>query len=457
MQTISEERRRAVQLLGGILLFALLSRISVGLLYYSTFDIEWYRTWALDLQNGFFDCYARLTEGKYQLDYPPAYLFLLYLLGRLYQLLGLQDYVMYDMIAMKAYPILFDVLTAGLLYFVCRRESEKLGVLAAALWALNPSSFFNCSNWGQTDCIMLFLLVVAFYQAERRRPFTASILFAVACLTKMQTLYFTPVLFLFLLRRYRLPKTMACVGAAFATGITAFIPFIIGGWGLQGWESLLTPFRVYLGGLGKYPYAALNTYNIYGIFNLNWVWDGLSIIGGTVDPKQGFAVGGFTLQHLSLLLTMGSLALLCWVMLKGRRKHSLWLGGYLFMQCIFMLTTRMHERYEIAVLPFALLLFLRLRDFRWLWQYILLSAVTFINQFMLLVRNNTVNDPGAPWSAIFEPVQAVMSGLNLLLFLWGLWLTWRTAFPSALPHRKTDVKGSEPQEAPSSPGEVSAQ
>ena len=32
MQTISEERRRAVQLLGGILLFALLSRISVGLL-----------------------------------------------------------------------------------------------------------------------------------------------------------------------------------------------------------------------------------------------------------------------------------------------------------------------------------------------------------------------------------------------------------------------------------------
>lgn len=448
MQSISQERNRAVQLVGGILLFALLFRISVGLLYYNTFDLQWYRTWALSIQNGFFDCYARLMDVQNGLDYPPAYLFLLYPLGKLYTLLDLRDYAMYDMIAMKAWPILFDVLTAGLLYFVCRRESEKLGVLAAALWALNPSTIFNCSNWGQTDCIMIFLLVVAFYQAERERPFSASVLFAVACLTKMQTLYFTPVLFLFLLRRYRLPKTLACVGAALATGVAAFVPFIIGGWRLQGWESLLTPFNVYLGGLGKYPYAALNTYNIYGIFNLNWVRDSLSIAGGVMDSDLGFAVGGLTLQHLSLLLTAGSLALLCWVMLKGRREHSLWLGSFLFMQCIFMLTTRMHERYEIAVLPFALLLFLRLRDFRWLWQYLLLSAVTFINQFMLLVRNNTINDRGAPWSAIFEPVQTVMSVLNLLLFLWGLWLTYRTAFPPKKPEDREEgpapAPGSDP-------------
>ena len=328
MQSISQERRRAVQLVGGILLFALLFRISVGLLYYNTFDLQWYRTWALSIQNGFFDCYARLMDVQNGLDYPPAYLFLLYPLGKLYTLLGLRDYDMYDMIAMKAWPILFDVLTAALLYFMCRRESEKLGVLAAALWALNPSTIFNCSNWGQTDCIMIFLLVVAFYQAERERPFSASVLFAVACLTKMQTLYFTPVLFLFLLRRYRLPKTLACVGAALATGVAAFVPFIIGGWRLQGWESLLTPFRVYLGGLGKYPYAALNTYNIYGIFNLNWVRDSLSIAGGVMDPELGFAVGGLTLQHLSLVLTAGSLALLCWVMLKGRREHSLWPVSY---------------------------------------------------------------------------------------------------------------------------------
>ena len=49
--------------------------------------------------------------------------------------------------------------------------------------------------------------------------------------------------------------------AALATGVAAFVPFIIGSAGARGWEALLTPFEVYFGGLGKYPYVALNTYN----------------------------------------------------------------------------------------------------------------------------------------------------------------------------------------------------
>lgn len=53
--------------------------------------------------------------------------------------------------------------------------------------------------------------------------------------------------------------------------MAAFLPFIIGGWKNRGASALLTPFEVYFGGLGKYPYIALNTYNLYGIGNLNWV------------------------------------------------------------------------------------------------------------------------------------------------------------------------------------------
>ena len=54
----------------------------------------------------------------------------------------------------------------GLFYLVCRKQSEALGVLAAALWVLNPSAIFNSSHWGQTDGLMVFLLLLSFYQVR---------------------------------------------------------------------------------------------------------------------------------------------------------------------------------------------------------------------------------------------------------------------------------------------------
>lgn len=126
-----------------------------------------------------------------------------------------------------------------------------------------------------------------------------------------------------------------------------------------------------------------------------------------------------------------SLVLMIYVMLRGKSENRLWLGCFLFMQCAFILTTRMHERYQFPVLLFSLMLFLRWRDFRWLWQYLALSLMTFINQFMLLIKNNTIQDPSAPWNRIFGPVMIVMSLVNLAIFVWGLLLSLRTAFSSA--------------------------
>ena len=122
------------------------------------------------------------------------------------------------------------------------------------------------------------------------------------------------------------------------------------------------------------------------------------------------------------------LALTVYLVWKGRKDVSLWLGCFVLMQGLFMLTTRMHERYQIAVLPFAAMLYLLTRRGRWLGIFASLSAVTFVNQFMLLIRNNTINDPAAPWSPLFEPVQSVMSVVNLALFAWSLYEAWRLAF-----------------------------
>ncbi len=463
MASLTLNRRRGIQTVVCILLFAFILRLCVGMLYSNYFDITWYRTWAVGFQNGFFDAYARLNTGKYALDYPPLYLYCLYIVGQLYGQLPIADYWMFDMLAMKFFPILFDVLAAGLFYLVCRKQSEALGVLAAALWALNPSAIFNSSHWGQTDGLMVFLLLLSFYQVERGKDLLGSILFAVACLTKMQCLYFAPVLFVYLLRpaetmpdgsdppakeslfsylrRCRWIETLSCVGAALLTGIAGFVPFIAGSWKLQGAESLLLPFKVYFGGLGKYPYATLNAFNLYGSASLNWVKDNRSILFGNGRDSSGFATGGITLHHFGTLMLFLSLVLVIYIMLHGKRENRLWAGCFLFMQCVFMLTTRMHERYQFPVLLFSLMLFLRQMDFRWLMQYLALSLMTFFNQFLLLVRHNTINDPKAPWDTIYTPVMTVMSFVNLAIFLWGVMLTVSTAFP---PARREDGPVSEP-------------
>lgn len=429
MPALPLQKRQAARLVIGLLLFALLIRWCSGLLYYNTFDLQWYRTWALDLQNGFFDCYARMMDGRYALDYPPVYLLFLKLVGGLYAVPLVAQYGMIDMLVMKFFPILFDVLAAGMLYLILRKKEELWAVLAAAFWAFNPTAIFNSSYWGQTDGMMICLLLLSFYMIEEDKPAAGSILFAVTALTKMQVLYFTPVLFLVLWRRHGLPKAVTGFLSALGTGAAAFIPFIIGGWRIRGPLALLTPFEVYFGGFGKYPYIALNTYNLYGIANLNWVRDDKSILFGAFDAEAGMAVGGFTFQHLSLIFLLASLAFAVYLTWKGSAPYALWLGCFVWMQGLFMLTTRMHERYQIVVLPLALILFALSRRGRWLWLFISLTAVTFINQFMLLIRNNTIHDPAAPWSALFDPAQTVMSLLNLGLFAWSLWEAWLLAFP----------------------------
>lgn len=112
MSALTASRRRAVHFLVGALLFAFVVRLCIGMLYTNYFDIRWYLTWARSLPDGFFNCYVRLTDGQYALDYPPVYLVVLYLVGWLYRFIPLERYEMFEMLVMKFFPILFDILAA---------------------------------------------------------------------------------------------------------------------------------------------------------------------------------------------------------------------------------------------------------------------------------------------------------------------------------------------------------
>ena len=413
-RSVTMTRRQAGVLLAGILVLAAVLRICIAMLFLGKFDTQVYLGWARGVQDGFFNAYDGHIPN---MDYPPLYLYPLKLIGMLLAIPGVGDYLPYEMLLIKLTPILCDLMTVAVLYFACRRRSVVFGLILASVWAINPASIFNCAVWGQTDTMMIFLIALCLWALDEDRPILGAVLFAVAGLTKLQCLYFGPIVLFYFLRRKDWTMLLKAVGAGLATVAVVFVPFMIGA---KSWTLI---FDIYLGGYDLFPVINLNAFNFYGLGELNWVTDTLSIFGGSPNGS-GQMVGGFTFSMLSTILLLLSLAFVCFLMLKGKR-FSVWMGSLMLMQCLFMLTIRQHERYQIVVLILCLMAFLKERDYRLFGLFCGVCVISFFNQALVFAK---AFHPADPWVASFNQIQFVFSFFNVLLFFFTVYLCWEYAF-----------------------------
>lgn len=406
MDTKKQEREMWIFSLIFLFGFAVLLRLLVGVAYINKMDTFWYRSWAVDLPNGLFDVYARAEEIS--LDYPPLYLIPLYLVGLVYRVVGGTDANIYtQMFLLKIFPIVFDCLCGIFLYRVCSEKfGQKIGLIGAMAWLFNPSMFFNSTLWGQTDSVMCFFLLLAFWYVAEERPVLGAFFFAVAGLTKYQSLMFTPVFLCELVWRcqFKWKKLLPALGVAAAAVVVVFLPFMIGS------GNPLLFFDVYLGGAGKYPYCSLYCFNFYGMMGLDWAhW---------IEDTESL-IGPFTYQMFGYVMVGCAALLLLLMYFRGSRRNG-WVGGLFFMQCVFMFMTRMHERYQIVVLPFALMAYLVTRKRRFGISFVALTVMTALNQFMILLFH--IGNWETPWEARFDDlILPLMSAVNFLLFLYTAW------------------------------------
>lgn len=381
-----------------IVISGVAARLVVGLLYFNAFDTYWYRDWAIGLQDGLFDIYSRAEEIS--LDYPPLYLFCLYLTGAAYRVFGLDCSDVMQMFLLKFWPILFDGLCIIFTYKICEKYGNWTALFAAFCVASNPSQFFGTAYWGQTDQLMMLLLLVTFYLAEKH-PVLSCVAFAVAGLTKYQSLFFTPVLLLYIFRRFGIRDLLYGILSAAGTVAAVFLPFMFGA------RNPFLFFEVYLGGAGTYKYCTFNAYNIFAALGLNTVSDGESAIGTLTYAQINIAV---------VLLIVAATALL---FLLGRRVN-IYVGALFIMTAIFMFVTRMHERYLIVVLPFALMAFVTTKNRHFLWQYAALTLTTLVNQAAVLLRVNNNDIFFVPY---IDYIIVAVSLINLLIFCYVTYTT----------------------------------
>ena len=299
-------------------------------------DLVFIRTWYdFLLANG----YHGLANGEFS-NYPPAYLYLLYIATLTSKWLD-------PFIAIKIIPTAFDLFSAWIVYKIARvKYSDDKPYFFAALFFALPTIMFNSSGWGQIDGLFGAFLLLCFYFLLKDRSFWAMAAFGMALSFKVQTIFLLPFVGILFLRK-RIPwQHFLIVPVPY---LVLALPTILLG---RSWESILW---LYVGQTGQFTDLARNAPNLY-VFIPNTFF----------HPVFEFGMGIFIL------------AMLAWAWVNFRAKspitsEQLALTALASAMLTVFLLPKMHDRYFYPADIFAFTTVIFLPE---LWFFALLSQIS---------------------------------------------------------------------------------
>jgi Gpi18-like mannosyltransferase len=358
-------------------------------------DVTTFTAWAAHAADGL----ASFYSPGYFADYPPGYIYLLWLIGKLRLVLGIDFATPAFLILLKLPAILADIAAIGLLFRLgCRSLSVRTSLALSALYAFNPAVILDSSVWGQVDSVLTLPILVGVMLLETA-PAGAGAAFAAALLIKPQALIFAPLPILWfgnrLLNRERHAAADLLVfsGTAIALFCLAILPFAVHespGWIIGKYGSTLA----------SYPYATLNAFNLF------------ALTGGNLAPVGqrfllfSYAAWGDIFIVLIVLFT-------AIVMLRGKEPSRIWYAPLFLSASVFVITAKMHERYLFPALALALGFHIISRDRLALLLFAGFSTTQFLNAAQVLALSHANLYAVPP----FDPLLLAVSLANLLLWL----------------------------------------
>ena len=334
-------------------------------------DMTCFKAWAVKLAEvgpgGFYD------SGIFA-DYPPLYMYVLYLLGGIQQLFGIDYNSDLFKLIIEMPAILADL---GLAWVVYRFAKKRLNPQTAAFLSLfilfSPLFITTSSSWGQIDSIFLLGLIGVAYLVYRDKKVYAAWAWMALLLLKPQALIVSPVLLAVFLgdlfRRDSWKRTLAEIGLSLA-GMAVI--YTIVALPMKGSQGFFYVFEQMLETTGQYAYGTVNAFNLMGLLGGNWA-DVNSMAFLTTYKNLGtlFIV-------LIIIVAMG-------IYLAKREKKHVFLLMAFMVAAVFTLGHEMHERYLVPAVGLLLFAAIIYRSRRLLVCAVGYSALAFYNVYVALI------------------------------------------------------------------------
>jgi len=239
-----------------------------------------------------------------------------------------------------------------------------LYVLAASAFLLNPITIIDGAWWGQVDSVGVFMYLLAFIFAIKRKPYLAGLIYMASMMTKLQNMIYGPVFFILLWQLCGL-KGLIKGAAGAITGFIGFnFEFFLARQMKLVFESLTVNYDYF-------PFMSLNAYNLWWIVakaNGMKMLDKFSMIG--IANAKTIGLFMFSSFYLLAVLVMVKDTLIS----MGNKTHKdllpmdlsptiyRFFTALIIVACAFFLfQTESHDRYAFPIvvyLPLWLIFFL---------------------------------------------------------------------------------------------------
>ncbi|MGE5551472.1 MAG: glycosyltransferase family 39 protein [Bacteroidota bacterium] len=319
-------------------------------------DMGCFKGWADHAARGLSNFY---NSGMF-VDYPPGYIYVLYLIGKLRALFHLGYDADAYLLLVKLPAILADLAASYIIFRLAeKRLGPRVALALSMLYAFNPAVIADSAAWGQVDAVFTVCALLALLLIDREKFGPAGAIYAAAVLIKPQAILLAPV-FLFALVSKRSWKALGeSVLWGVAVLVLAVLPFSV----RQGFAWV---FKLYKGTVTQYPYASLNAFNFFALFGGNW----------QSETSKFFL---FSYKTWSTLFITASVVFAGYLYFKAKDRSRLYWASMFIMFAIFVLAAGMHERYMFPAFVLALAAYIYARDRRLLYLYAGISLAGFLN------------------------------------------------------------------------------
>ncbi len=168
----------------------------------------------------------------------------------------------------------------------------------------------------------------------------------------------------------------------------------------------------YTSSLNDYPYATANAFNLWMVLDKQTVSDKEVIAFGLSSGAWGY-----------IFLAIISVFAMTLLIVRKKSVLALYYAGYFLTMGFFVFGTKMHERYMLPAITFAMLCILW--DRRMIIPAVLLSLCSLGNQWHVYNAGNT--DSNSPWIRPDDQLGMLIAWVTVLVavasFIYILWLT----------------------------------